>query len=662
MLYSLGYITVTITVHHDSFICTSLQMDCVFALVTATINPSFLEHIEPTQYKEMLAETQEVTAIQWHHSAYGLLITGSLDQVKKAKRPNTKLSGYQGDSGMTSADTAHDPESSSIARQSSSKTYSRNSPHNETVVYSRTQELEKLADCLPSDSNVVERGSAISPAQQTQSSGQHRNSASVDTALSDEYQTNRTDQTGSPSKADRRANAACFQAKTPQNVENNSLQGEATAGMTNPPLKMELESSQEILKKEDVATVEEKDSSDGYIQQSSGGARQFNSDESDGGDLPNDAHDSEEPTAVGYESNKGISLDIIQNAFQQMNLDEESSSTHAAQFILQVYKNDLESFKRQHCVDVVLSQDQKRLTLKPMSGFDMSQKSEVESKFQQLYESTSKKLKEVTIDLREFGTAEDIEKMKESMSRQGKQIDVMIQESNRDVYTLIGDAHNVDMFRKNLIGALRKNTPVSKETLPVEHAMVASRKGVRVILKQGDIEKEECDTIVNFADKDLLHKTGISNAIRQAAGVKFWTECRDIIAKNGSLVRNTVMVTTAGSLSCQHVIHAILPESSKERRQENLQHGLQETCRLVLYKAKENQMKSICFPVVTPDLANLPPVVSARLLFAVIIEFIEENSPLNDNCIEEIRIIYRKSSRFVEEYSKEFLKNFQQSE
>ena len=728
----------------------------------------------------MLDETQKITGIQWHHSAYGLLITGSLEQVKKAddvlkskfsescseqpnaeqqqrwskiaKRSNAKLSGYQGDSGMTSADTVHDSESlpsqiigsnitewnlsprnsepsrnfmsevsnqgekqrrsddawmadltrnqrsrdsnvlrkkpedsgestptyehrasfsgseinnqdiaknpaemrakevRSIARQSSSETCPRNSPHNEAAVYSRTQELKTPADFQRLGKSVGERGSAISPGQQTQSSGQHQNSASVDTALPDEYQTGRTDQTRSPFKVDRRPNAARFQGKTPQNVENNSLQGEATAGVTNPPLKMELESSQEILEKDDVATVEEKDSSNGYLQRGSGGGH--------GGDLPNDAHDSEEPTSVGYESNKGISLDIIENAFQQMNLDEESSSTHVALFILQVYKNDLESFKSQHSVDVVLSQDQKRLTLKPMHGFDMSQKNEVESKFQQFYESTSKKLKEVTIDLREFGTAEDIEKMKKSMSRQGKQFDVIIEESNnRDVFTLVGDADNVQMFRKNLIGALRKNSPVSKETLPAE-PIVACRKGIQVILMQGDIEKQECDAIVNFTDKDLVHKTGMPCAIKDGAGMTFWSECRDIIAKNGSLVSNMVTITTAGTLPCQHVLHAILPQLSKEKRQENLRHALQQTCRLSINKAKEKQMKSICFPVVTPDLANLPPVVSARLLFAVIIEFIEENSPLNDNSIEEICIVYRKNSSFVEEYVKEFLKNF----
>ena len=717
----------------------------------------------------MLAETQEVTGIQWHHSAYGLLITGSLDQVKKAndvlkskfsescsgqpnaeqhqrwskiaKRPNAKLSGYQGDSGMTSANTVHDPESlpsqiigsnitewnlshrntelspnfmteennqgekrrgsddawmadlsgnkhsrdsnivrnkpedsgdstptyeprasfsgpeinnrdlaknpaemrakegRSIARQSSSETYPRNSPHNETVVYNRTQELKTPADFQRSGKSVGERGSAISPGQQTQSSGQHQNSASVERALPDEYQTRRTDQTRS------------------QNVENDSLQGKETAGVTNPSLAMGIENSQGILKQTSAAIVVEKDTSGGYSRQSSDGEHQFKSDKSENGNLPNDANDLKEQAAEGYERNQGTSINLIENAFQQMNLDEEPPATHVAQFILQVYKADLNSFKSQHNVDVVFSQDQKRLTLKPMRGFEMSQKNELESKFQQFYESTSKKLKEVTIDLREFGTTEDIEKMKKSMSRQGKQSEVMIEESsNRDVFTLVGDADNMKMFRKNLIGALRKNSPDSKETLSAE-PIVASRKGIQVILMQGDIEKQECDAIVNFTDKELVHKTGIASAIKQAAGLKFDIKCREVIAENGPLVSNKVTITTAGSLPCKQVIHAILPDFKKERSSAVLRHGLQETCRLALDKAKENQMKSISFPVVTPNIVN--QVVSSYLLFNAIIEFTKENNPLNNNnTIEEIRIVYRENSKLVEEYANEFSKNF----
>ena len=118
-----------------------------------------------------------------------------------------------------------------------------------------------------------------------------------------------------------------------------------------------------------------------------------------------------------------------------------------------------------------------------------------------------------------------------------------------------------------------------------------------------------------------------------------------------------VIITTAGSLPCKQVIHAILPDFTTERSQEVLCHNLQETCRLALDKAKENQMKSISFPVVTPNIVN--QVVSPHLLFNAIIEFTKENNPLNNNnTIEEIRIVYRENSKLVEEYANEFSKNF----
>ena len=607
----------------------------------------------------MLDKTQEVTGIQWHEAAYGLLITGTLEQVNKAndilKSLFSEQLGYEhrascSGSEINNQDIAKNPsemrarEGCHSPRQSSIVRFPQNNPRKETGVYSPRQKLIAPAYFQPHGrgSNVGGRGSAISPEQQTQSSGEHQNSASVDTALP-EYQTRRTDQTEFPSKADRRPNAAYFEDKTSQNVENDSLQGKETAG---------------ILKRTSAAMVVEKDTSGGYLRQSSDGQHQSQSDKSENGNLPNDANDLKEQAAEGYERNQGTSINLIENAFQQMNLDEEPPATHVAQFILQVYKNDLKSFKSQHSVDVVFSQDQKRLTLKSMRGFDISQKNELESKFQHFYKSTSKKLKEVTIDLREFGTTEDIEKMKESMSRQGKQFEVMMIEesSDHDVFTLVGDADNMKMFRKNLIGALRKNSPDSKETLSAE-PIVASRKGIQVILMQGDIEKQECDAIVNFTDKDLVHKTGIAKAIHQAAGMTFKNECKDIIDEKGSLLSNSVTITTAGLLPCQHVIHAILPDFTTERSQEVLCHDLQETCRLALDKAKENQMKSISFPVVTPNIVN--QVVSSYLLFNAIIEFTKENNPLNNNnTIEEIRIVYRENSKLVEEYANEFSKNF----
>ena len=363
---------------------------------------------------------------------------------------------------------------------------------------------------------------------------------------------------------------------------------------------------------------------------------------------------SETEKATSSENLQHELIEMVGNLLGKMSLNEEKlNPLYVIQFIQQVYKDDLEEIKNTYGVDVVPSQDGKGFTLKPMSGIKPSNIEEAMKKLQEFYDSTATKLTSTSINLREFEAGE-AKKIKRSLSQQSH-ADVIIEESNgHDVYTLVGDAENVEMVRRNVMGVLQKNTPVSEITEP----MVSIHDSIRVILMQGDIEKQECDAIVNFTDKDLVHKTGMPCAIKDGAGMTFWSECRDIIAKNGSLLSNMVTITTAGSLPCQHVIHAILPQLSKEKRQENLRHALQQTCRLSINKAKEKQMKSICFPVVTPDLANLPPVVSARLLFAVIIEFIEENSPLNDNSIEEICIVYRKNSSFVEEYVKEFLKNF----
>lgn len=369
-------------------------------------------------------------------------------------------------------------------------------------------------------------------------------------------------------------------------------------------------------------------------------------------------HNNSKKSTTDIENPHEASLDMVQDSLRQMNLQEKPSSVSVAQFIQHVYKDDLERFKSLNRVDVVLTEDKKRLTLKPMRGFNQSEMNEVEKKLQQFYTSTSRRLTTATIDLRQF-TAEEADRIKKSMMRQRDRSEVMIEESDSDVFSLVGDAETVEMFRRNVVGARRRDSPVSEsnKTMPAE-PMVATRKGVRVVLMRGEIQKQECGAIVNFTDSDLVHKSGLSYAIREAAGEAFWKECRDIIAKNGSLVSNMVTTTTAGSLPCQQVIHAILPDLSKDRRQEVLRHGLKETCRLALNKAKDSQLKSICFPVITSDIANLPSAVSSRLLFEVIKDFIENNSPLNNNFVEEVRIVFLKNTRGMEDYIKEFTKNF----
>ena len=78
-------------------------------------------------------------------------------------------------------------------------------------------------------------------------------------------------------------------------------------------------------------------------------------------------------------------------------------------------------------------------------------------------------------------------------------------------------------------------------------------------LIQGDITKISCDAIVNAANTSLLGGGGVDGAIHRNGGKEILEECRKIVAKQGGWKTGEAVVTTAGHLPAQFVIHTVGP-------------------------------------------------------------------------------------------------------
>ena len=74
-------------------------------------------------------------------------------------------------------------------------------------------------------------------------------------------------------------------------------------------------------------------------------------------------------------------------------------------------------------------------------------------------------------------------------------------------------------------------------------------------LVEGDITKEETDTIVNAANSRLAGGGGVDGAIHRAGGPSIMQECRKI----GGCPTGKAVITTAGNLKAKYVIHAVGP-------------------------------------------------------------------------------------------------------
>jgi O-acetyl-ADP-ribose deacetylase (regulator of RNase III) len=131
--------------------------------------------------------------------------------------------------------------------------------------------------------------------------------------------------------------------------------------------------------------------------------------------------------------------------------------------------------------------------------------------------------------------------------------------------------------------------------------------------------QETTDGIVNAANGHLAHSGGVALAIARAAGPEFESQCRDIIAQNGPLPTGSAVVTTAGRLPFQGVVHAIGPRQGEGDEEQKLTSALLGA----YWVADRLGWKSLSLPAVSSGIFAVPLDVCARSYIAAAREFWE---------------------------------------
>lgn len=159
----------------------------------------------------------------------------------------------------------------------------------------------------------------------------------------------------------------------------------------------------------------------------------------------------------------------------------------------------------------------------------------------------------------------------------------------------------------------------------------------RVRLLHGDITKVAAGAIVNAANSSLLGGGGVDGAIHRIGGPMILAECQLIRNRQGGCKVGNAVITSAGNLPADYVIHAVGPYWSDGSRDEvELLKRAYFSCFKLI---DEYHIKTVSFPNISTGIYKFPKDLAAQIALGVITHCLYENDKIemvNLVCFDQI--------------------------
>ncbi len=141
---------------------------------------------------------------------------------------------------------------------------------------------------------------------------------------------------------------------------------------------------------------------------------------------------------------------------------------------------------------------------------------------------------------------------------------------------------------------------------------------------KGDITKIEVDAIVNAANSSLMGGGGVDGAIHRAGGPAILEECKKIVARQGGCKTGEAVITTAGNLPADYVIHTVGPvwHGGAHAEKEKLANCYSNSLQL----AEKNNCKSIAFPNISTGVYRFPKELAAKIAVETVQHFLNSST------------------------------------
>jgi O-acetyl-ADP-ribose deacetylase len=157
--------------------------------------------------------------------------------------------------------------------------------------------------------------------------------------------------------------------------------------------------------------------------------------------------------------------------------------------------------------------------------------------------------------------------------------------------------------------------------------------GKKLRLVIGDITKIRVDAIVNAANTGLRGGGGVDGAIHRAGGPTIMRELDEIRDRTGGCPTGGAVVTSAGALPAQNVIHAVGPIYKDGLHDEPAQ--LASCYRTCLELAEERGARTVSFPAISTGAYGYPTDEAAEVALDSVAQHLEHT----DSGVREVLFV-----------------------
>ena len=136
-----------------------------------------------------------------------------------------------------------------------------------------------------------------------------------------------------------------------------------------------------------------------------------------------------------------------------------------------------------------------------------------------------------------------------------------------------------------------------------------------------DITTIKVDAIVNAAISSLLGGGGVDGAIHRKGGSQILDDCKQIRAKQGKCKIGEAVITRAGNLPAQYVIHTVGPVYNNGKNSVQKKQLLSNCYKNTLDLALKHNIKSIAFPNISTGIYKFPKALAAKIALDTVSSF-----------------------------------------